>query len=32
MITYDSAIEVKQLAYSFYYGLNGLRRNFVKAY
>ncbi|CAD8100143.1 unnamed protein product [Paramecium sonneborni] len=32
LITYDSATEVKQLAYSFYYGLNGLRRNYEKAY
>ncbi|CAD8178712.1 unnamed protein product [Paramecium pentaurelia] len=32
IITYDSATEVKQLAYSFYYGLNGLRRNYSKAY
>ncbi|CAD8177627.1 unnamed protein product [Paramecium octaurelia] len=32
IITYESAIEVKQLAYNYYYGLNGLRRNFAKAY
>ncbi|CAD8161798.1 unnamed protein product [Paramecium octaurelia] len=32
LITHESAQEVKQLAFSFYYGLNGLRRNFTKAY
>ncbi|CAK63343.1 unnamed protein product (macronuclear) [Paramecium tetraurelia] len=32
IITHESAIEVKELAYNYYYGLNGLRRNFAKAY